>query len=82
MKLRLFDVYSVKPGGDVNPNISIHNIRAYTRLVQWLRLNPKKRLVQWLRVNPNNDNTTSNGSSSSNENDDGLLLNVGRFYLG
>ncbi|GJZ50874.1 eukaryotic aspartyl protease family protein [Tanacetum coccineum] len=34
------------------------------------------RLVQWLRVNPNNDNTTSTGSSSLNENDDGLLLNV------
>nr|GEY00622.1 hypothetical protein [Tanacetum cinerariifolium] len=34
------------------------------------------RLVQWLRVNSNNDNTTSTGSSYSNENDDGLLLNV------
>ncbi|GJR44278.1 hypothetical protein Tco_1312381 [Tanacetum coccineum] len=55
-------------------NVNKDNLTVW--LVQWLRLNPKKRLVQWLRVNPNNDNTTSTGSSSSNENDDGLLLNV------
>ncbi|GJV90972.1 hypothetical protein Tco_1538785 [Tanacetum coccineum] len=30
MKLRPFDMYSVKPGGDVNLNRSVHNIRAYT----------------------------------------------------
>ncbi|GJZ09048.1 hypothetical protein Tco_0543331 [Tanacetum coccineum] len=33
------------------------------------------RLVQWLRVNPKNNNTTFTGSSS-NENDDGLFLNM------
>ncbi|GJX87990.1 hypothetical protein Tco_0340004 [Tanacetum coccineum] len=36
MKLRPFDMYLVKPYGDVNPNRSIHNIRAYTRpLGKW-----------------------------------------------
>ncbi|GJT52465.1 hypothetical protein Tco_0978622 [Tanacetum coccineum] len=29
-ELRPFDMYSVKPGEDVNPNRSIHNIRTYT----------------------------------------------------
>nr|GEW19483.1 hypothetical protein [Tanacetum cinerariifolium] len=33
MKLRPFDMYSVKPGMDANPNKSIHNVYAYTRRV-------------------------------------------------
>nr|GEV19351.1 hypothetical protein [Tanacetum cinerariifolium] len=34
MKLRPFDMYSVKPGGDVNPDRSIYNIRAYTKVTR------------------------------------------------